>query len=85
MKKEDKKLGQELAFPLSYETTGQYGEKFDVCEWGMSKRFYAACSAMQGLLANPDINRFGSHGGDKFDVIAQSYKFADKLLEREYE
>lgn len=36
-----KKLGQELAFPLT-----------DM-ESGMNKHFYAACAAMQGILSNP--------------------------------
>ena len=27
---------------------------------GMSKRFYAACMALNGLLSNPDVDRFGA-------------------------
>ena len=50
-------------------------------ELGMSKRFYAACLAMQGLT-----QRFiGMYSTDK-DILAmvkQSYKIADELLKQE--
>jgi len=71
------KLGQKPAFPIYTDDMPLEGSP------GISKRFYAACAAMQGLLANPDIDRFGRHKGDSFDVIAKSYDFADKLLEQE--
>ena len=42
----NEKLGQEPAFPLG---AGGY-----IPEFGMSKRFYAASMALQGLLSNPN-------------------------------
>jgi len=72
------------AFPFKENTSlRNQGNVLEVIHPGMSKRFYAACAAMQGLLANKDLNRFGTHGNDSFDVITQSYKFADELLKQE--
>ncbi len=46
-------------------------------EKGMSKRFYAACAAMQGLLANPGR-------GYTVEQLAQvSFESADELLKQE--
>ena len=46
----------------------------------MSKRFYAACCAMQGLLANPSVAvNTAPHG----DIISDAYKYADELLKQE--
>lgn len=47
-------------------------------EIGMSKRFYAACAAMQGILANPTL----SHNSDRW-VCEQAYAIADKMIEFE--
>lgn len=45
---------------------------------GMSKRFYAACSAMNGILASSiSIN------WTEDTIIDYAYKFADLLLEKE--
>ena len=66
------KLGQEPAFPnLSILT---YSPE------GMSKRFYAACAAMQGLLANryPDVIGLTTE-----QLIGVSYECADELLKQE--
>ena len=66
------KLGQESAFPFA-EPQNQF-------EIGMSKRFYAACAAMQGLYSNPAmINRAVE------EVIASAYAAADELLKQENE
>jgi hypothetical protein len=57
-------------------------------EWGvkpgMSKRFYAACAAMQGILSgmtsttNPEeLNYYG--------IVNESYELADELLKQENE
>lgn len=43
---------------------------------GMSKRFYAACAAMQGLLAS------GSYSSME-NCIADAYAHADELLKQE--
>jgi len=49
---------------------------------GMSKRFYAACMAMQGLLANPypDIVRMNDNS-----VCEMAFKIADEMLKQEGE
>ena len=68
------KLGQEPAF--SAENLGPHSYS------GMSKRFYAACAAMQGMLANSnykdsDFNR------NKESMISLCYVAADELLKQE--
>lgn len=71
----DKKLGQEPAFP-----TDPMNSAFP--EWnGMSKRFYAACAAMQGMLANPAINASDHYNNET--IIGISYAIADELLKQE--
>jgi hypothetical protein len=64
----ENKLGQEPAF--AKETLPIYGQI------GMSKRFYAACAAMQGILAN---NRFLTTE----QLIRASYECTDELLKQE--
>ena len=65
-------------------TTGgrliQLKELIDFEHPGMSKRFYAACAAMQGLLSNPypDIIWL-----DNKVICEMAYMFADKLLTQE--
>ena len=70
---ENQKLGQEPAFP---------NENTEFCQdpycYGMSKRFYAACAAMQGMLANQSV----THIPDEI-VIKTAYKLADELLKQE--
>jgi hypothetical protein len=76
-----KKLGQEAAFPEPYLHDPNLALD---CHPGMSKRFYAACAAMQGILANnylvPKLN-------DKpiYWVVRFSYDLADELLKQEEE
>lgn len=57
--------------------SNQYGQKL---QHGMSKRFYAACCAMQGYIA-------GVRGsGDAVDIkemVEVSYVIADELLKAE--
>ena len=74
------KLGQEPAFantetynPNNMECNGTY-------ESGMSKRFYAACAAMQGLIANSYIQ---CSTASDVDLISKSYELADELLKQE--
>ena len=72
--KTNEKLGQEPAFAYQIElANGNVKESL-----GMSKRFYAACAAMQGMLAN-DTN-----GNAKvIDIIEWAYELSDELLKQE--
>ena len=49
----------------------------DFVEYGMSKRFYAACAAMQAILSNP------SHDGGYNNLAVAAFRIADQLLEQE--
>ncbi len=58
----------------------------------MSKRFYAACFAMQGLLSNPNLasqiyNQFGEvKSSDAYKITCKTaYLIADELLKQEGE
>lgn len=63
------KLGQEPAFP--YPT---------IHESGISKRFYAACAAMSGICADPNIVL----NGEKLIInVETAYAVADELLKQE--
>jgi len=74
------KLGQEPAYPNKrYDINGAMDRQYK----GMSKRFYAACAAMQGLT-----QRFiGIYSSDEDikGIVKQSYKLADELLRQENE
>ena len=78
------KLGQEPAFPMDFEQRNDY-------QFGMSKRFYAASMAMQGLLANPNIAGQLSRQLPKSasieecyaSVVATAYSVADEMLKQE--
>lgn len=74
------KLGQDAAFG-------------SIVAAGISKRFYAVCAAMQGLLANPKIiealsikypNSSEWHEINKH-IITLAYLHADELLKQENE
>ncbi len=75
MKKE--KLGQEPAFPFVFNEN----EPVEL-HVGISKRFYAACMAMQGQIANKglslELNRLSRD-------IEYAYMYADELLKQENE
>ena len=73
------KLGQESAFPL-IET-----KDTESVEPGMSKRFYAACAAMNGMLSGDSEVMFSQiiTGNYAKDCIKASYKLADELLKQE--
>lgn len=82
----ERKLGQEPAFPYVEELIGSYGTKYDQVTHGMSKRFYAACCAMQGILANVNWDRALSESSVKggVEITAKAaYAFADELLKQE--
>ena len=51
---ENQKLGQEPAFPIEENYMGNYGPSTNTY-FGISKRFYAACAAMQGILSNSSM------------------------------
>ena len=44
----------------------------------MTKRFFAACLAMQGMLANPELTRL-----ENKTIVTQAFLFADEMLEQE--
>ena len=58
-------------------STYYHNEYGDLCQDGMSKRFYAACAALIGIIAN---NTF--LGEYKHQVNA-AYQYADELLKQE--
>ena len=85
------KLGQESAFvqPFCMDKEGNFytPRERSIEDSGMSKRFYAACAAMQGLLANADWTK-SANIPDDFDeykerIANASYEFADELLKQE--
>jgi hypothetical protein len=69
------KLGQEPAFAVA-----AFGNGEGIYDSGMSKRFYAACAAMQGLYSNPAMVNY-----EVEEVIASAYAAADELLKQENE
>lgn len=77
----DKKLGQGSAFP-SWDMTFEENPNKHLfsagTEHGMSKRFYAACCAMQGLISYYGIAYEESHA-------QKAFYFADELLKQENE
>jgi len=78
MKKE--KLGQFPAFAIEYHKVTKEGNKRvrrTILYPGMSKRFYAACCAMQGMLA--DLPK----GISKIEIAESAFAFADELLKQE--
>jgi len=66
------KLGTEPAFAC---VTGV--EPNTHLQEGMSKRFYAACAAMQGMLSNPAFHH------EKTMIATLSFEYADELLKQE--
>ena len=73
------KLGSEPAFP----PTREMQELAPTCEGyhvGMSKRFYAACAAMQGLTANSHEDLIKMD----FETLSkQAFRIADWMLNQE--
>jgi hypothetical protein len=77
----EKKLGQEPAFadPMRSAEQSYNNQNPNNLSCGMSKRFYAACAAMQGILSDIQMN-----GRTDIDnVIKHSYRCADELLKQE--
>ncbi|MFA5433676.1 MAG: hypothetical protein WC319_12505 [Candidatus Paceibacterota bacterium] len=71
------KLGIEPAFPNDNTMDCQP----PYC-YGMSMHFYAACAAMQGILANQDKYRVSDYQSELYrqKLVEQSCQFADELL-----
>lgn len=69
----EKKLGQEPAFACMYGTSEN-----GYLQEGMSKRFYAACMAMQGILVNKSVTVKSAR-----DFAEMAFDFADELLKQE--
>jgi len=63
----------EPAFPMDFEQRNDF-------QLGMSKRFYAACAALTGIMANsnPDFIRM-----DFETAVGHAYRCADELLKQE--
>ena len=82
---EKEKLGQEPAFGFGFKEeiptpwSSLHSTQIVLKRHeGMSKRFYAACAAMQGMLANQSVNQIPDE-----IVIKTAYKIADELLKQE--
>lgn len=76
---ENKKVYQESAFPVNDDKVGNWG----LHESGMSKRFYAACAAMQGLCAVNDKGEFKDMDAFYERIVMHAYKIADVMLKQE--
>lgn len=74
---ETRDLKNDPAFPTPDYIMENSG-KIDFNPMGMSKRFYAACAAMQGLYSNPAMANRAVE-----EVIASAYAAADELLKQE--
>lgn len=84
----EEKLGQEPAFPLPADVGVNYyfNKVIPDPANGMSKRFYAACAAMQGMLAHSTryhCRPEDSHLTWKQGMIKEAYELADELLRQE--
>lgn len=70
------KLGNEPAFATSALLSGSE----DIYQAGISKRFYAACFAMQGILASPNADVQLLYDNQKAEY---AFVMADELLKQE--
>lgn len=75
MKNNNKKLGKETAFPSQGYAVEHYN--------GMSKRFYAACAAMQGLCVGRKTSEMFKC--ECVDIAERAFVIADELLKQENE
>ena len=73
-------VGSEPAFPLVNDSPN---DQRNFVEYGMSKRFYAACAAMQGLCVNKVTSEIKK--GECVDIAEMAYLIADELLKQENE
>lgn len=72
-----KELGTEPAFPHETIEFNRDGGPVNMDLRTMSKRFYAACAAMQGVLANHYTSL------NKKIIIQDALDFADEILKQE--
>ena len=86
----ENKLGQEPAYANTETYNPNNMECNDTFQQGMSKRFYAACAALQGILANPNTAgqvkyEFGQVKAERANeiVVRTAYSLADELLKQE--
>lgn len=78
----ENKLGHDPAFPTPDQNTALAMFNVGINPDGMSKRFYAACMAMQGLLTN--VNIVDSLTADRrIWVVQRAFMVADEILEQE--
>lgn len=83
------KLGTEPAFPCDEYGFVNSDMPFNQVSqnFGMTKRFYAACAAMQGLLANPDWAKTAKISDDfdeyKTRVVNAAFEISEELLKQE--
>ena len=73
----NKKLGQEPEFATQHTIADANDIAFKLGQQGMSKRFYAACSAMQGIFANTN------HRYTIGQIAEMAFVAADELLKQE--
>lgn len=65
----------EPAFPMDFEQRNDF-------QLGMSKRFYAACAALTGIMANSNSDFIRMN----FETaVEHAYRCADELLKQENE
>lgn len=76
MKAENQKSGQNPAFACMYGT-----HENGYLQEGMSKRFYAACAAMNGIISK--IKSSDSVAINAERIATDSYAIADELLRQE--
>ena len=59
----------------------------DAPQQGMSKRFYAACAAMQGIIASNNkeylVNGINEGWHEPIGICHAAYQFADELLKHD--
>lgn len=87
MEENKKRLGQEPAFPIEemQNNINDTGISQLVPHLGMSKRFYAACMAMQGLLSkHGEYSSTNMLGLTPEEAVRKSFLFCDELLAQEY-
>jgi len=75
------KLGKEPAFAnVAFDKDGMFTHVESEGHFGMTKRFYAACTAMGGMLANSNPSMTYM---DKIKFVKDCYEYADELLKQE--
>jgi len=76
-------IGQEPAFPEPFLNDPNLALS---CAKGMSKRFYAACAAMQGIISLTTSSKVVRYEGQELtppNVAKAAFLYADELLKQE--